>query len=207
MKPFFSNKKEDSLIEKVLDVFLKNGIKTITMDNVAVLLHVSKKTLYKYVKNRPELVSKAFSCLIWKDQLKIRAIVNKGLNAIEENQEIAEYTILTLSKMNPKVHFDMYNYYPKAGQIFDDYKTTFLTDLVIENIRKGKKEGLYLSEVNEHVMSKMYCNNFDMCFNSNFSPSNQFNFTDFYLTYLMHHMRGMCTPKGIELIEKHFAAH
>lgn len=201
-KPLFVDSKEQALIDRVLDVFLSKGIKSITMDDVAVLLHVSKKTLYKYVKNRPELVFKAANLQIIKDKENINAIVAKNLNAIDENKEIAEYTIKTLAKMNPQVHYDMYHYFPKAAQVFEDYKTQFLYEVLVTNIQKGKKEGLYCSESNEKVLAKMYINKIDMVFDGRLFPPGQFNFPDVFFTFIMHHMRGMGTSKGIEIIDK-----
>lgn len=202
MKPIFADSKEEALIDRVLDVFLKNGIKSITMDDVAVLLHVSKKTLYKYVKNRPELVFKAASLQIYKDKTNIRAIVDKGLNAVEENMEIARYTIETLAKMNPQVHYDMYHHFPKAAIVFDNYKSEFLMEVVVSNVLKGKAEGLYCSNCNEQILARIYNNKLDMVFDGQLFPTDQFNFPDVFSTFITHHMRGMATAKGMELIDK-----
>ena len=202
MKPTFIDTKEELLIDRVLDVFLKNGIKTITMDDVAVLLHVSKKTLYKYVKNRPELVYKAALLQTWKDRVNIRAIVELGLNAIEENMAIAEYTVKVLTNMNPQVHYDLYHHFPKAAFLFDEYKSTFLTQIVEENIIKGKKEGLYRSDTNEQIQSRMYNHKIDMVFNGQLFPADKFPFVEVFNSFMTHHMRGMSTEKGIELLEK-----
>ena len=75
-------------------------------------------------------------------------------------------------------------------------------DIVTTNIQKGKKEGLYSSSVNEHIMARMYNHKIDMCFNGQIFPANQFSFPDVFFTFISHHMRGMATSKGIELIEK-----
>ena len=55
----FIDEKEILLIEQISEVYLNKGIKAITMDGIAKELHVSKKTLYKYVENKSELVEKS----------------------------------------------------------------------------------------------------------------------------------------------------
>ena len=109
------DQKEIALIQRVNEVYLKKGVKRTTMDEMAQSLNVSKKTLYKYVKNRKELVMKSTSFHVERDRLKVSEIQSKDYNPIIEQYELAKFVIETISKVNPVLHFDLENYFPKYG--------------------------------------------------------------------------------------------
>ena len=95
------DQKEIALIERVNDVYLKKGVKKTTMDDMAHALNVSKKTLYKYVKNRRELVMKSTSFHVKRDRQKVTEIQSRNYNPIIEQHELAKFVVETISKVNP----------------------------------------------------------------------------------------------------------
>ncbi|NTW32950.1 MAG: TetR/AcrR family transcriptional regulator, partial [Bacteroidetes bacterium] len=48
----------EEIIKKVLELYMKFGIKSVSMDDAARELGISKKTLYQYFKDKDELVKK-----------------------------------------------------------------------------------------------------------------------------------------------------
>jgi AcrR family transcriptional regulator len=202
MKPFFNDPKEENLIEKVSHVFNEKGMKAMTMDSIASELHVSKKTLYKYVKNRAELVKKCVLLQVHKETENRTRLAAAGFNAIEENLKIIEYTSEVVSKTTSRVHEDLERYFPEAFAVIQLFTNTFLLNAVIKNIEKGMKEGLYLAEINPKILAKMYISKIDLVFDGLTFPPNEFKLDQVLKAVVAHNMRGMATEKGVKLLEE-----
>lgn len=202
MKPLFDDPKEQSLIQRVGAVFLEKGIKSMTMDTIASELHVSKKTLYKYVKNRGELVHKVISLRVYHEKTNRTMIQAAGLNAVEENLKILEFATQLVKRANPEMHEDLEKYFPDSFALIEDYKNNFLFESVVKNIEKGISEGFYSDLVNPGILAKMYIAKIDLVFDGKTFPPAKFKFADVIHQIIIHNMRGMATAKGLQEIEK-----
>jgi len=202
MKPLFKDSKEQALIQKVGYVFTTKGMKAMTMDDIARELHVSKKTLYKYVKNRSELVTKCVRLRIHIQRETRTMLAAAGLNAIEENFKIIEFNSQVISKTSARVHDDLEKHFPEAFAEIQDYTNNFLLDAVIANIEKGIKEGLYCEQVNAKILAKMYISKIDLVFDGLTFPLDEFKLENVLSTVVIHNMRGMATTKGIKVLEE-----
>jgi len=194
---------EFDLYRRTTEVYMKQGIKNITMDDMAKELKVSKKTLYKYVKNRPELVTKSMK---WKLDLDIKiltAIVDKKLNAIEELWELSSYHIGHLKMLHPSLHHDLAKYYKEAWVMFNEFtKTGFLYETTLNNIKKGIEQGVYRNDFDAEVIAKLYISKIDMVFDSSIFDPAKHNFGDVCREMVKYHVNGMATEEGREEIDK-----
>jgi len=202
MKPLFKDPKEQDLIQKVALVFIEKGMKAMTMDDIASELHVSKKTLYKYVKNRSELVTKCVKLRVHKEMENRMMLQAAGLNAIQENLKILEFTGQVVGNANSKMHEDLERYFPEAFGIIEEYKNNFMFNSVVRNIENGTKEGLYCSQANPKILARMYVAKIDLVFDGKTFPKDEFNFGDVLKQIIIHNMRGLATAKGIKLLEE-----
>ena len=188
---------EFDLYRRTTEVYMKQGIKKITMDDMAQELKVSKKTLYKFVKNRPELVSKSMKWRLDFDTQVFTAIRERNLSAIEELWEISSYHIGHLKMMHPSLHSDLAKYYKEAWLMFNNYtKTGFLYETTINNIKKGIAQGLYRSDFDVEVIAKLYLNKIDMVFDPSIFIPTQYNFSSVCREMVKYHANGMATEKG-----------
>lgn len=202
MKPLFEDPKELDLVERVSLLLNEKGIKSMTMDDIATDLHVSKKTLYKYVKNRSELVTKCIKLRIRREEENREMIAAAGFNAIEEHFKTIEYTSTVISKTNPTLHHDLEKYFKEAWAVIVDFQQNFLLNSIIRNIKKGQQEGLYCNNVDPRIIARMYIAKIDLVFDGVTFPKEEFAFEKVLVTILSHHLRGMATMKGIEVLEK-----
>lgn len=201
MKPLFKDDKELALIQRVALVFLEKGMKAMTMDDIAVELHVSKKTLYKYVKNRSELVKKCVQLRVYKEIENRTMIQSAGLNAVEETLKMTEFSAQIIANSHEKMHSDLQNYFPESFKLINDFKSGFLYETVLKNIQKGISEGLYLASIKPEIIAKMYIAKIDLVFDGETFPTNQYKFKDVLNQVAQHQIRGMATKKGAELLE------
>ena len=202
MEKLLNDPKQFELLQRVTEVFLTKGLKVTTMDEVANSLNVSKKTLYKYVNNRPELITKCFEIHVYNNINTINKILDLKLNAIEEQIAIAKHFHNTSKKISPNTAIDAITYFPKAWAIYSNYRQTYVLDIIINNLKKGIEEGLYCKEMNAEIVARIYDNKFVTVFDSKVFPSKTFSMSEVYLSFINHHLRGIATDKGREILDR-----
>lgn len=173
------------------------------MDEIARQLGVSKKTIYKYVADKNELVRRAVDFQQEEEQAAIQAICSKGHNAIDELFEISRHISDMLAQMHPSVHFDLERYHPEAWKQLMTCQQQQVYTCVFENLEKGKKQRLYRTDLNSDVIAKIYIAKLDVVFDGELFPADKYKFTTVYLEFFRYHIRGIAGEKGLQyLIEK-----
>jgi AcrR family transcriptional regulator len=195
------NKKKHILME-TLPLFLKFGIKSLTMDDIARKLCISKKTLYAHVKDKEDLLENAVVLFSKAEQHQIEEICGRGLNAIDESLEIKRWVLEMLQNIHPSVAYDMEKFHPRVHQKMLASRQAIIYKCVFENIVKGQKDGLYRKEINPDVLAKLYVGRMEAMFDQDLFPSKEYNVSDIYMEWFSYHIHGMATVKGIELLNK-----
>ncbi len=191
------------IVEKALELFMDSGLRSVTMDDIAGRLGMSKKTIYASFAKKDHLVLAAmeFSCQREKDH--VEKVLAKNLNAIEENFEIGHYVVDILNRMHPSIHYDLEKYHPDAWRIFQDHKERFIRDRCIRrNIEKGIAEELYRDTIDPSVISRFYIERIDMIFDPSFFPPREFSFSRVYLELFKYHIRGIASEKGLNVLDQ-----
>jgi len=184
-------------------MFLKYGIKSVTMDDIARELGISKKTLYQFVKDKNDLVNKAMDFQISVDKQKMADIKSKRLDAVSELLEIADFVSQTLKSIGTSAIFDIQKYYPEVWRSHFEYRRSFVSEGIADNIAKGIKEGNYRKNMNADVIAKFFVVKLENLFDDRVFPPDQYNLAEVYLEYIRYHLMGIASPKGAEyIIEK-----
>jgi AcrR family transcriptional regulator len=195
--------KLQEILPKVTETFMKFGIKSVTMDDIARNLRISKKTLYQFVSDKNDLVSKCIKHEHSEDKCRIKEILDRNLNAIDEMFAIMEMVSEQLKQVHPSIFYDLEKYYPEAWNEFHSFKNEFVFDIIRNNIEKGKSEGHYRADVNAVVIARMYVNRMDDLWNPDVFPPSEFKFHDLYLEVMRYHIRGIASQEGIDyLVQK-----
>jgi len=189
-----------------LNVFMKYGIRSVTMDDLARHLGVSKKTIYKYVSDKKELVLKGMEYHHQLEVCAIDACVQQKLNAIDENFEISKVIVDQLKNVHPSVMYDIQKYYPEAMASFQEYKMTVVKDWVSSNMQRGIDQGLYRNDLNIPILTGVYLARMDDFFNRDLYPE-EIPFADIYLETFRYHIRGLASEKGIEYLKEKVKKH
>jgi AcrR family transcriptional regulator len=196
------DEKFEQLLQGSLNVFMKYGIRSVTMDDLARHLAVSKKTLYKYVKDKNDLVIKGMEYHHQMEQCAMQACMDKNLNAIDEIFEVSKIIIDQLSNVHPSVMYDLEKYYPEALAKFHDYKMTIVKGWVEDNLSRGIKEGYYRKNLVIPIITSIYLARMNDFFNRELYPENQFTFKEIYIEMFRYHIRGIASSKGIEYLKE-----
>lgn len=195
--------KEEQLIKDAVDVFMTYGIKSVTMDDVAKHLRVSKKTIYRFVKDKSELVMKCVRHDYDLMEKKVEAIIEQKLNAIDENFEITYVILEELRNIHPSIFYDLEKYYPKAMSVMLDMRHDFIAEIMRRNMLKGIAEGVYREDVNVEIMTQLWVMRLNVIFNPSLFKINDFHPKDVYLEMFIHHIRGIASEKGLKELENH----
>ncbi len=182
---------------------MRNGIKSMTMDDIARSMGMSKKTLYKSFKDKSDLVHQVLENHLEEDKKALNDICSSGLNAIDEMFEITKHVGEQIKDIHPSIHFDLEKYYPEAWQVFNDYKFNYIYSSVKANLEKGIKENLYRENLNASIVAKIHISRIDIMFDSQVFPVSEYKFSDVATEMMRYHIRGIASEKGIKyMIEK-----
>lgn len=195
------NKHTQKLLQKSRELFMKFGIKNLTMDDIARELCISKKTIYQSVDNKAELVEKVMQDYLQEDNANLEEIYAKSKDAIDEMIAIIGYIIQSVQGLNSTAVHDMKVHYPQAWSLYNKYRFDNTLRRVTLNMERGVKEGVYRDEINIDILSRIYVGGIDVLLNQEFFPAKQYQFLDTYKEFLGYHLRGIVTLKGLKLLE------
>lgn len=188
-------------VDQLRGLFFKFGMKSITMDDAARELGISKKTLYEYVPNKRGLVKTIVKHYLETEKKQITEICETSENAIAEFLNINSFLGRHLKTINPAVPYQLKRYFPESWALFDDYIVSFVYKTVKENIIKGKAQNLYRESINESIISKFYISDMQVATDEKLFPPDKFSILDIHKERVLYHLYGLCSVKGTSLLE------
>lgn len=203
---YMENDYKSELTLKIAEVFMRLGVRSVNMDDIARNLSVSKKTVYKYFKDKSDVVNEVTAVLIKGEECSIKGIIDQSENAIDEIILISEFANQMLKSMHPSVMFDLMKYYPESFKIFYEHKNVFIAKTVRENLIRGINEGLFRDNLNPDIISKLYLAKIDAIWNQEVFPPSDFTYSQIHLEMIRYHIRGIASSKGIDYLSKRISA-
>ena len=194
-------------IERIIqggeDLFLQAGIKSVTMDDIARHLGMSKKTIYHFFNDKNDLVMALVKKKLEEDECQINAIIESSSNVIEEMINMMKASEDILARINPIVIHDLQKYHPDAWSEFEKFKADVLVNKLEQLLAKGISEGFIRRDIDVRIIAKMRVYQVEMGFNPAIFPMSQFNPWKVQCQMLEHFNYGICTIKGHELLDQY----
>ena len=172
------------------------------MDDIAVELGVSKKTIYKWFENKDEVVEASLEAYLNDMENECAHFPESAQNAIDELFSVMGMVRQKLAGVHPSVFFDLQKYHPKAYQLWINHKNEVIYGQIVDNIKRGIREGFYRSDLDIEIMARVRLLQTEHSFNPEFFPPEQFDIQKVQLAILEHFMLGIATLKGHKLINK-----
>ncbi|MBL0342334.1 MAG: TetR/AcrR family transcriptional regulator [Bacteroidetes bacterium] len=194
---------EDRIIESATELFYRFGIKSITMDDVAKHLAMSKKTLYHHFRDKNEMVMKCCHQDLMNRDCVFKEIADSAIDPIHEMMNMMKHLESIFTKINPNLFYDLQKYYPEVWKMFRQFKETNMLKMIEANFLKGIELKLYRKDINIHIMARLRIEEVEMGFNPELFPPDKFNFAKVQVALLDHFMHGITTIKGHKLINKY----
>ena len=194
---------KERIIKEARVLFFKLGIRSVTMDDIAAQVGMSKKTLYQHFADKDELVDNLVDGEVELMQNETMDCIHNSANAIEEIFISMEMANKHFTKMNPMVLFDLHKFHFKSFQKFMEHKNTFLIKVITDNLRRGMAEELYRADTNIDIMAKYRLQMLMLPFDMEAYPPMQYNLMDVSNAMIENFLYGLSTEQGYKLIEKY----
>ena len=189
------------ILEKASELFMRYGIRSISMDDIAKDLAISKKTIYQYFKDKDTLVCAVADAHFEQDKCDFKSIQDNATDALEEMITMSQHIKATFVNINPVAFLDLQKYHPRSWRIFEKYKKEFIIKSLEDNLRRGIKDGLYRDDINVEALAILRVTEVELAFDPDLFPAQRFNFRDLQVQFIEHFMRGIVTPKGFQILE------
>ncbi len=194
---------QERILDTAFNLFRQYGTRSITMDDIAVRMGISKKTLYAHFADKSDLVLNVMSrhLKLMEDQcIEGR---NNSRDAIEELFLVMKMLEEKLRNMNPVAMMDLQKFHAKAFQLFETHRKVFLLQTIRENLERGIREGLYRPDLDLDILSHFRVASSMFCFQPELFPMNGYDMTRVQRVLLEHFLYGVVTEKGYQEIERY----
>lgn len=194
---------KDRILIKADELFMRYGMRSVSMDDIANSLGMSKKTLYQYYADKDELVDAVVQNHVKEMESDCLGCRQKARDAVHEIFITMERVMEKIADMNPMLLYDMEKFHFKAYQRFREHKDKFLAQMIRDNIEWGIKEELYRPELNVDIISKFRLESMMIPFNVAVFPPGKYNLAELSEKIIEHFVYGLATIKGHKLIQKY----
>ena len=194
---------KERILIKSEELFMHYGIRSVSMDDIANSLGMSKKTLYQYYADKDELVDAVVDQHVGGMQSDCMACRHDAKDAVHEIFITMERIMDEFSNMNPMLLYDLEKFHFRAYQRFRDHKDKFLAKLVRDNIEWGIKDELYRADLDVDVITRFRIESMMIPFNVSVFPPGKYKLAALSEAIIEHFVYGLATVKGHKLIQKY----
>jgi TetR/AcrR family transcriptional regulator, cholesterol catabolism regulator len=184
------------------ELFMRYGVRSISMDDIARHLSVSKKTLYQHFSDKEDIVTLTCKAHLDRNADEFQSIRKTSKNAIEELVQLSVCLKRNMQDMNPSLLFDLQKYHPKAWRVWLNHKNKFIRETVVRNLRQGMEEGYFRQEIDAEVIASVRLEMVQLAFNEEIFPRERFRLPDVQMQIFDHFVFGLLTEKGRKAYQK-----
>jgi AcrR family transcriptional regulator len=194
---------KEFILEEAEKLFMKYGTKSITMDDVAKQLGMSKKTIYANFKDKDELVTNLVIKMMHKDECNMEERTKLSENAVDEIFLMMDFLKQMLSNINPIIFYDLQKYHNKAYKIMMDFHQNHIYDHVKICLERGISENVFREDINTEILSQARVAQINWIFESDLIRSGKYSLYEVIQELTTHFLFGICTLSGHILINNY----
>jgi len=191
------------ILERILSLFIRYGIRSITMDDIARELAISKKTLYHDFEDKNDLIKRVVDFDMIQSRRLLEDVNRSELNAIEEIFHVNSRIHKDRSRYNPTFYYDLKRYYPEIYTKWLEEKRHNMFGLIVGNLQKGKREGTYREEIQEQTIARLYMARMEMLGNNQIIDGHHFHSSEFMHEIFTYHLHGICNENGLRVLSEY----
>jgi len=194
---------KERILIKAADLFLRYGVRSITMDEIATQLGISKKTIYQFFTDKDDMVSAVIDQEIQRNEVEcvtFRKIAENAVHQIFLAQESVEDM---LKYTNPLMLYDLEKHHPRAYKRLKEFKYQFLHQVLMDNLQWGMEEELYRADLQRDIVVKGRIEAAFLVFNPDVFPHSRYKVVEVAYELAMIFLHGVVSDKGKKLIEKY----
>ena len=185
------------------ELFMQFGLKSVSMDDIATKLGMSKKTIYQYYADKDALVDDVIKSVLEHSESCCNRDTETAENAVHEIFLAMDFIMEVFRSMNPSLLFDMQKYYPTAYLKFLKHKNDYLFGVIKQNLQRGIKEELYREDLKVEVIARFRVESMMLPFNPEFHTKVKHSLATIEQEITLHFLFGMVSPKGYKIASKY----
>ena len=194
---------KDRILRHATMLFLQKVIKSVSMDDIAASLAISKKTLYKWFANKDEMVFAVMQQHLNATQHDCEQVQAQATSAIDELFRMMDWMRRQFHEVHPSIFYDMQKFHPTTWQLWVSHKHEYILNQISDNLRRGIAEGLYRPELDVEVLARLRLAQIELAFNADVYSPRHFEVQRLQQVILEHFMLGVATLKGHKLINSY----
>ena len=191
---------KDRILHAAAALFMRNGIKSVSMDDIAANMAMSKKTLYKWFANKDEMVHAVMEQHLGETQRDCEHLLKQSSSAIDELFQMMGWMKQQFADVHPSIFYDLEKFYPLTWRLWVHHKQEYILAQIIDNLRRGMAEELYRADLDVEVLARLRLAQIELAFNADVFPARQFDVQRLQQAILEHFMLGIASLKGHKLI-------
>jgi AcrR family transcriptional regulator len=196
---------KERILKVAEELFLKFGIRNVTMDEIAAELGISKKTIYLHFEDKDAIVHEMAENIMQCDIEEGERVFRESRDPIEAVFKETELLKNNTALLNPTLVYDLKKYHPRTWELFQKHKQGTFLEMVRTNLKEGIKQGLYRNDINVEVLAALRMEEIEFAFDVKVFPPNQFNQIEIHTIFIDHFLRGVLTEKGLQIYESYKA--
>ena len=197
---FLPSDMKEKIIEKATELFINLGFKSVTMDDIASEMAISKKTIYAHFNNKTELVHEVTTNLFHTISYGIDFICEMEKNPIEELYAIKKFVMLQLKDEKSSPQYQLQKYYPKIYDALKEMQFEKMKTCTLNNLQRGVAQGLYRNNLDIDFVARIYFIGVNGIKDDTLFPLQQFPKASLFEAYLEYHLRGIVTKEGLKIL-------
>ena len=194
---------KNKILKKSSELFLTYGFKSITMDDIANKMGISKKTIYQHFNTK--------NCLVKETTLALFQFISEGINCIclleknpiDELYNIKKFVLENLKDEKSSPQYQLQKYYPKVYKTLKEKQFEVMQGCVSKNLNRGIENGYFRVDINVNFITRLYFNGIISIKDEDLFPRSEFTMTVLMNNYIEYHLRGISTQKGIEYLNNY----
>jgi TetR/AcrR family transcriptional regulator, cholesterol catabolism regulator len=194
----------EKLLRGAEDLFKRYGLRSVSMDDIARNLGISKKTIYQHFADKDDVVASVSHATLERHRLQFDKIAAEAKNAVEEMVKISLCLKEVIQNVNPSWLFDMQKYHQRAWNDWLLYKHKFMRQNIVRSLKQGMEEGYFRSELKTEIIATMRLEQIQMVFDQAVFPRDQYDVADVQTEIFDHFVHGILTEKGKKLYQKYY---
>jgi len=190
------------IVTESIKLFKTYGVRSVSMDDIARELGVSKKTLYEHFDNKADLLAKALDFSLKEFTVWYADLKKDSLNAIDELLSISKRVNDEYAKYTPSNIFDLKKYYPEVIKEHINSEKQITYTILTENLLKGISENIYRSNLDVDLVAGLYVQKIAVLHSGEFWSDANVTFEKIFEIMFENHIRGIVNQTGLEYFEQ-----
>jgi TetR/AcrR family transcriptional regulator, cholesterol catabolism regulator len=197
------NEIAERIKQKAHGLFMQYGLRSVSMDDIATGLGMSKKTIYQFFADKDTLVDDVMAAVFENDMIVCERDRSAAENAVHEIFLAIDFIVEMFKNMNPSVLYDLQKFHPASYARFVKHKDEYLFNMVRNNLKRGIEEELYRADLKVDILSRFRVESMMMPLNPEFQQKTGKNLALIEEEITLHFLYGLVSPKGYKMTIKY----